>query len=191
MKLFPSLSLVIVTIFMFAQSVKAEKLNPLYDEVSMSTSSTTSSTSSSSKLSSSLELDYLFVENQTAVGGSLLLGGLVITGEYAPCNELTTGITNMAYWSAGAGLNKRIHILNFIIIEGRIGADYNNVTIKYDDGTKSDYEGTWGAFGNARAGIKLFSNTCVMIGYKWKFSEFNFNEDYMSTYMTAGVSFLF
>ncbi len=188
MKVFTSFAAFIAATILCVNSVSAEELKSV-DNMLASDSSTTTETK---KLSSSFELDYLMIDDVTGLGATLNLGGLVFTGEYKPYTSVPSGISNMIDWSVGAGLNKRIFLFSFLYIEGRIGAEYGKLAVSYDDSSiKSDLDGSWRGFANARAGIKLLSNTCINFGYKWKFDEFKFSNEYVSDYMAVGISFLF
>lgn len=152
--------------------------------------STTTSTTSSSKLKSGLELDYLLIDGQSAVGAAINFGGLVFMGEYGKYNEIPVDAIDMFTWSAGAAINKRIYLLNFLYVEGRVGAAYKSYVTSYD-GADDISESNWGYVANVRAGLKLFGNMSVNAGYKWNFAEFSFADEYRSTNMTVGVTFLF
>ncbi len=194
MKLFSTLAVAVAASLFCVEGAKAETLNPASSELSTAynfATSSSSSSSSSSKLKSGLELDYLMVEEQTAFGASLVLGGLVFNGTYGSLTELPNSIDKQVSWSAGVGLNKRIYIFNALYIEGRAGAAYSESITEYTSSSDPKKYGSWGGFANARAGLKLLDNTCVNVGYKWNFEEFNFSNEYTSTYMTLGLTFLF
>ncbi len=193
MKHLSSLAVIIAATFICVQSASAENLGTVCSEYKYSAASDSSdSSSSSTRLKSSFELDYNFVdvENFNDFGATFVFGGLVLTGTYGYYNELPDGCSNYATWSAGAGLNKRIYLLNFLFVEGRIVADYLSYASEYD-GQDPVTGGEWGCYGKVRAGLKLFSNTCVIAGYKWRFDQFKFTEDYMTEQFSVGLSFLF
>ncbi len=152
------------------------------------------------KLKCSLELDYLMYDDEGAFGGSLVLGGLVFSGDYLISTKDVDGIDSRAEWHLGLGLNKRIHIVrNRFFFEGRIGASYRNTTIEYsnnyyyvaDDGGSTYTDSGFGLYAYPRINLALIKNTCVTVGYKFDFADFKLSEEYMSTCLTLGLSFLF
>lgn len=155
-------------------------------------SSSSDSSSTKERLKGSLEFDYSFMEENPALGLNLNLGGLVLFGEYQPMGTMPEGVKSMSSWGAGAGLNKRIYIFGFLYVEGRVGAAYHENSIVYENGYgDSETTSTWGYFAAPRAGLKLLDNVCVNAGYKWNFAEFKIAEEYITEYMTVGISFLF
>lgn len=148
------------------------------------------------KFKSSFDLDYLVYEDEGAVSAALVLGGVVISGDYVASTKKIEGVDSKSSWHVGLGLNKRVHIIrNKLFIEGRLGASYRYVGIKYADGYTDEMLGLadsgFGYYAYPRIDIALFSRTCLTAGYKFEFADFKLSKDYMTTCITAGLSFLF
>lgn len=150
----------------------------------------------SKKLKSSFELDYMIFEEEGAIGGALVLGGLVLSGDYVSSTQDIEGVDSKSSWHVGVGLNKRFHLFrNRLFLEGRVGATYRYLGVQYSDGYTDEEMGLsdsgFGYYAYPRVNIAIFNRTCITAGYKFDFADFKLSEEYLTTCLTLGCSFLF
>jgi len=167
------------------------------------------------KFETSVDMEYLNVDNGFGVAYSLIINRLLITGA-ASFGDGANNIRNVNSWYLGLGYNYRTYLNPILYVDLQAAAVYSGGSYEYVSGTETQthtmISGTtwttekniWSKESNSyinclihpRIGLKLFSfklygdktDFNLTAGYQWDFREFKFDKSHKQDYFTIGIS---
>lgn len=167
---------------------------------------------------SSVEFDYLAVEDGFGIGMNLVINRFFVALAMSYGTKDSDSFRDQSSWHIGLGYNYRHYFAKSFFIEGRAGVGYYHGSYEYKVSAsnltransvpsqhgknntssttwKKESNGEFGMFISPRIGIRLFelwgNDLNLVAGYRWDFNKFKFSKEYTNDYFTVGIASTF